>query len=91
MYRLDIHNVMKIKSILKLGNLANNRSRKRSKVEYTYLYCSIPIVHTVDIDECLRGLNECTQNCLNGSYQCSCYTGYYLHENGKACLGNLFY
>ena len=79
---------MKIKSIKKLGNLANNRSRKRSKVEYIYLYCSIPIV---DIDECLRGLNECTQKCLNGSYQCSCYTGYYLHENGKACLGNLFY
>ena len=28
-------------------------------------------------------MNVPSFNCLNGSYQCSCYTGYYLHENDE--------
>ena len=41
------------------------------------------------MSECMHGLSGCNQNCSNtyGSYQCFCDIEYYLHENGKACLG----
>ena len=60
-------------------------------------YCNI------DIDECyssnhtnVTGTDDgddddspCNHNCTNtlGSYQCSCYSGYKLEEDGKTCTG----
>ena len=58
---------------------------------------------TIDIDECynsnhtnVTGIDDgddddgpCHHNCTNtlGSYQCSCYNGYKLEEDGKTCTG----
>ena len=43
-----------------------------------------------DIDECNEEIDSCDQNCTNanGSYTCSCSTGYQLHANGYLCIGN---
>lgn len=45
--------------------------------------------HT-DVDECGVDSNPCDQICDNteGSFLCSCNTGYELQENGQTCLGN---
>ena len=42
-----------------------------------------------DMDECTLGINGCNQNCVNtdGSYLCSCFTGYHLMSNQKTCVG----
>lgn len=41
----------------------------------------------IDIDECID--SDCEQNCTNtdGSYICSCHSGYTLDSNGKNCSG----
>ncbi|XP_070544757.1 low-density lipoprotein receptor-related protein 4-like [Ptychodera flava] len=40
-----------------------------------------------DIDECSGNLGQCSQICTNteGSYQCSCYHGYYLDSDRWTC------
>jgi hypothetical protein len=40
-----------------------------------------------DINECSEGIDQCAQNCHNtdGSYTCSCNTGYSLDSNGRGC------
>ena len=40
-----------------------------------------------DVDECLE--NPCSQNCTNtdGSFDCSCMSGYELLEDGRTCEG----
>ena len=47
------------------------------------LYC------TSDIHECDDGTNGCEHNCTNneGSFTCSCMSGFRLDENGKNCTG----
>ena len=45
-----------------------------------------------DIDECVDdSLNHCEvqDSCINtnGSYTCSCNTGYTLHDNRRNCAG----
>ena len=44
-----------------------------------------------DIDECTRDEHDCNQLCINtvGSYECMCRDGYFLHQDGKTCLGKL--
>ena len=44
-----------------------------------------------DIDECTRDGHDCNQLCINtvGSYECMCRDGYFLHQDGKTCLGKL--
>ena len=44
------------------------------------------ILHVVDINECLKG-DVCEQSCVNtnGSYYCTCYSGYELNSDGKTC------
>ena len=44
-----------------------------------------------DIDECSREDDDCGQLCINtfGSYKCICKDGYYLHHDGKTCLGKI--
>ena len=45
----------------------------------------------IDIDECTKHISGCTQSCSNteGSYMCSCYTGFTLNSNGKTCNGEI--
>lgn len=45
-------------------------------------------VYVPDIDECMLNMNTCAHNCINsiGSYNCSCYNGYKLEQNGS-CYG----
>ena len=45
-----------------------------------------------DIDECDRFPEICEQNCANtnGSYSCSCWSGFYLDEDdGRSCIGKV--
>ena len=50
---------------------------------YTYVLCT-----TVDINEC-EGYNDCHQICTNteGSYYCSCDTGFVLTADNRTCQG----
>ena len=43
----------------------------------------------VDINECVEETDGCTQNCTNtnGSYICSCNTGYRLDSDRHSCYG----
>ena len=40
-----------------------------------------------DIDECAQGIDGCDQMCINenGSYSCSCGTGYHLSSDRHGC------
>ena len=40
-----------------------------------------------DIDECQYSV--CDHNCINseGSYTCTCNSGFYLDRDGRSCLG----
>ena len=42
-----------------------------------------------DIDECVASLPPCDQLCTNnpGSFECSCYVGYTLDNDGRTCNG----
>ena len=42
-----------------------------------------------DINECTEEGDGCQHFCRNtiGSYHCMCRDGYYLHQDGKSCLG----
>ena len=44
---------------------------------------------TTDIDECEEGIDGCAQNCTDtdGSYNCSCGSGYNLAINQHGCDG----
>ena len=46
----------------------------------------------VDIDECDVENGGCFQICTDseGSFDCSCETGFILKQNGADCLGELF-
>ena len=51
-------------------------------VRNAYLY------HSSDTDECRANTDSCDQICsnTNGSYRCSCMSGYKLLDDGKTCL-----
>ena len=54
--------------------------------------CSIKVHHllfTVDVDECMDGSAQCQQVCVNneGSYQCSCLSGFIQDPASGACSG----
>ena len=51
-----------------------------------YVMCT-----TVDINEC-EGYNDCHQICTNtdGSYYCSCDTGFVLAADNRTCQGYCF-
>ena len=59
-----------------------------------YTYMNINIVHYmlfyVDILNCMINDHNCTQICVEveGSFNCSCYPGYELQEDGVTCTGN---
>ena len=54
-----------------------------------FTLCSFVIFVTVDINECLE-YNDCHQICSNteGSYECSCDTGFVLKTDNRTCKGN---
>ena len=43
----------------------------------------------LDIDECIEGISGCGQICKNsnGSYECSCWSGYNLDPDNHNCSG----
>ena len=47
------------------------------------------IYFCLDIDECTAGTHDCDQVCTNtdGSFTCSCNSGYTLDSNGRRCNG----
>ena len=57
---------------------------------YVQMYTTGLHIIIIDIDEC-SGLNGCQQMCQNtdGSYICSCSSGFFLSPNGKECTGEL--
>ena len=52
-------------------------------------YSLIKPFYFSDIDECNKEDDDCDQLCINtfGSYKCMCKDGYYLHHDGKICIG----
>ena len=63
---------------------------------YTHMYphSLSPITESslgccADIDECLFGLDNCTQNCknTNGGFECSCKSGFMVDIDGSSCFG----
>ena len=47
------------------------------------------VVDVLDINECLEDTDGCSQLCSNtdGSYTCSCNSGYRLNVDGRSCNG----
>ena len=45
-----------------------------------------------DVNECAEGKDDCNHLCTNtiGSYNCMCRDGYYLHQDGRTCVGKIF-
>ena len=50
---------------------------------------SILIYICTDVDECSDGTHNCDQVCTNtnGSYTCSCNSGFTLGSDGQSCTG----
>ena len=50
-------------------------------------YSMVIIYFISDIDECAEGTDGCAQICVNedGSYSCSCQSGYQLASDGRGC------
>ena len=46
----------------------------------------------IDINECAIMNGNCSQICTNtnGSFMCSCNSGYQLNSNNQSCIGNNF-
>ena len=42
-----------------------------------------------DVDECDKGIHNCTDECVNtpGGFRCRCSDGYQLEEDGVSCKG----
>ena len=59
-------------------------STERIQIIYMLLFVT-------DIDECATNSHQCQQNCHNnnGSYVCSCDSGYILDINGRSCDGEI--
>ena len=54
---------------------------------YNNIMCLWPIT---EINECQDGNSSCEQVCVNtiGSYECGCYEGYRLSQDGFTCIGS---
>lgn len=46
-------------------------------------------INHLDVDECSEGSDNCAQNCTDtdGSYDCSCRSGYRLANDSQVCDG----
>ena len=70
-----------------------NRVHIYNYIYYIYITKLFPCVTCVpDINECLADNGNCSQVCTNtnGSYFCSCYSGYKLDPDGRTCRGALY-
>ena len=49
----------------------------------------VEVVFPVDVGECLIGIHNCSQNCLErvGGFDCDCYPGFELKCDGITCFG----
>ena len=56
-----------------------------------YIVCFIANNTAADIDECGRGMDNCSQGCSNtiGSYECYCNDGFTLDRDLHTCNGML--
>ena len=65
------------------------------KIEVNYCICKLLYLFVfADINECSREEHGCEHICINtvGSYYCMCRNGYFLHQDGRICLGRtIFY
>ena len=53
----------------------------------------VVINYTSDVNECTDNNGDCEHSCVNneGSYSCSCQSGFSLNSNGRNCSGkNMF-
>ena len=61
--------------------------------ELTCPHSNLIYIHnfTSDINECLSNNGGCSHNCINldGTYICSCPTGYELDSRRKNCVGEI--
>ena len=57
--------------------------------DLTLITALLSCMMITDINECGTDNGGCAQNCTNtdGSYNCSCASGYVLDEDGHACNG----
>jgi hypothetical protein len=63
---------------------------KVSHAIHYYPAYSIWLLHIIiDVDECSEGSDNCAQNCTDtdGSYGCSCGSGYRLANDSQGCDG----
>ena len=53
---------------------------------------TIIVTSFIDIDECSSGNGGCQQICVNtnGSYHCTCQTGFSLNTDNSSCSGKTF-
>ena len=61
---------------------------------FTTYFVYIQLIYTcIDIDECNDFNEGCAQTCtnVNGSYTCSCSTGYVLSNDAHNCTGIITY
>ena len=52
-------------------------------------FYEVLILGIIDDDECSRNNGGCNQTCFNteGSYNCTCISGYSLDDDGLGCSG----
>ena len=57
--------------------------------EYVDYHYTIP-VRMLDIPNCMINDHNCSQICVEveGSFNCSCYSGYELQDDGANCTGS---
>lgn len=62
--------------------------RNKRKI-FLKFFCTKNLSLFLDIDECKQN-KPCSQNCKNtdGSFACSCESGFTLGTDGKTCEGN---
>ena len=72
------------------GIITTTKNLNIMRCQFIHAYTTDLHVFPTDIDEC-SGINDCQQLCQNtdGSYICSCLTGFVLSPNGMECNGEL--
>ena len=69
---------------------SNVRNAPCTRPKFELMNCILTTWHCLlDKNECLEQRGGCQHACVNteGSFKCSCKTGFKLHSNGKDCVG----